>query len=46
MGQISVALSFIEEGIAASAQDWALFHPDAIARLAEENQKRDEEESR
>lgn len=46
VGQLSVDLSYIEEGIAASAQDWALFHPDAIARLAEEDQKREEEEPR
>lgn len=44
VGQLSVDLSYIEEGIAAAAQDWALFHPDAIARLAEENQKQEEEE--
>jgi len=44
VGQLSVELSFIEEGASASAQEWALFHPDAIERLAEENQKQDEEE--
>lgn len=44
VGQLSVELSFIEESAAASAQDWALFHPDAIARLDEENQKQEIEE--
>lgn len=44
VGQLSAELSFIEEDAAASAQDWALFHPDAIARLEEENQKQDSEE--
>lgn len=41
VGQLSVELSAIEEDAAASAQEWALFHPDAIARLDEENQKHD-----
>ncbi|MGY1551608.1 hypothetical protein ACW5CM_07450 [Microbacterium sp. A588] len=44
VGQLSVELSFLEEGITASAQDWGLFHPDAIAMLAEEDQKQEEEE--
>lgn len=44
VGKLSVDLSYLEEGIGAAAQDWALFHPDAIARLAEENQKHEEEE--
>lgn len=43
VGQLSVELSFIEEDAAASAQDWALFHPDAIALLQEENQNQDSE---
>lgn len=41
VGQLSVELSFLEEGIGASAQDWALFHPDAIARLAEQSQSQE-----
>jgi hypothetical protein len=44
VGQLSVDLSYLEEGIGLSAQDWALFHPDAIARLAEQNQKQEEVE--
>ncbi|GAA2014620.1 hypothetical protein [Microbacterium ulmi] len=44
VGQLSVELSYLEEGMSASAQDWALFHPDAIARLAEEDQKQEPEE--
>ncbi len=44
VGQLSVELSYLEEGASASAQEWALFHPDAIQRLAEENQKQDEDE--
>lgn len=44
VGQLSVELSYIEEGVSESAQDWALFHPDAIARLEEEVQKHEEEE--
>ncbi|MFF2772968.1 hypothetical protein ACFVUP_38305 [Streptomyces bacillaris] len=44
VGQLSVDLSYLQEGIGLSAQDWALFHPDAIARLAEQNQKQEEVE--
>jgi hypothetical protein len=38
VGQLSVELSFLEEGASASAQEWALFHPDAIDVLASEDQ--------
>lgn len=38
-GQLNVDLSYIEEGIALAAQDWALFHPDAIQKLDEEDQR-------
>lgn len=43
VGQLSVELSFLEEGASASAQEWALFHPDAIDVLASEDQKSGEE---
>ena len=43
VGQLSVELSYLEEGIGASAQDWSLFHPDASDLLAEENQTHDRE---
>ena len=45
IGKLTVHLSYIEEGIAISAQDWALFHPDATARLAEEDQGEGEDRS-
>ncbi len=45
LGQLSTALSYIEEEVGMAANDWALFHPDAIALLAEENQKQEDEES-
>jgi hypothetical protein len=47
VGQLSVELSYLEEGASASAQEWALFHPEAIARLEEENQRQhiDEEQT-
>jgi len=47
VGQLSVELSFLEESAGASAREWALFHPDAGARLEEENQKQqmDEEQA-
>ena len=38
MGLISVELSYIEEGIAGAAKDWAEFHPDAIKKLEETDQ--------
>lgn len=38
MGLISVELSYLEEGIAGAAKDWAEFHPDAIKKLEETNQ--------
>lgn len=38
MGLISVQLSYIEEGIAGGAKDWAEFHPDAIRKLEEKDQ--------
>jgi hypothetical protein len=42
VGQLSVELSFLEEGASASAQEWALFHPDATDVLAMEDQKSEE----
>lgn len=38
MGTLSVQLSFIEEGIADAAKDWAEFHPEAIKKLEEADQ--------
>ncbi len=38
MGIISVELSFLEEGFATAAQDWAEFHPEAFRSIQEENQ--------
>lgn len=38
MGRLSVALSYIEEGVASSALDWAEFQPDATKKLEETDQ--------
>lgn len=38
MGLMSVELSYIEEGIAGGAKDWAEFHPEAIKKLEEKDQ--------
>ena len=38
MGLISVELSYLEEGIAGGALDWAEFHPDAVRKLEEKTQ--------
>lgn len=38
MGTLSVQLSYIEEGIAEGAKDWAEFHPEATRKLEETDQ--------